>query len=316
MAAVKGNFSPGKAFFSGTFCTLGIAFVLWVIAGAATESGHTLRTFTLCFSPIYFLAGIILAVETANESRKWYSEVKEAQCIYGILVSFISALVIAFLLMAPAPGTLEERNVLLREQLKDSTAQLAESEKFWKVRAAVAERKLDLLKGEGSDENMVASCAALSPLDKAKESLRKILSEDNEKIIPVLRKLYERRDEAKKRLLDSGINSSEDLRGNQQAQLLAGELAEIVSYVNVMEKKRQSYRNAEFSLEVMIRRLELRNVVAKAGLTDEEMNEIEITLKTINAGLEKETQVARQLSPTEIDGLVDEALLNVKTPFE
>lgn len=128
------------------------------------------------------------------------------------------------------------------------------------------------------------------------------------KLLPALDKLRADREDVKARLKAQGIGDSQGLKDNFKAQSLGQELAEVVGLIRVMEQKKATYERSTFELETLVRRLKRKDVAENAGLTEQELAEVDRTLKTIDAQLADVSAAPPELSAAQFDALIDDEL--------
>lgn len=142
----------------------------------------------------------------------------------------------------------------------------------------------------------------------AEGKLSGIQEDLNGRLLPALARFCADRDEVKTKLKALGVSDSKDLKDNFKAQSLGRELAELVGLIRITDQKRAAYERSSFELESMIRRLKRTALAENAGLSDEEVAEVDRTLRTIDAQLGDITQAPPELNPAQFDSLIDEEL--------
>ena len=81
----------------------------------------------------------------------------------------------------------------------------------------------------------------------------------------------------------------------------------MVGLLQVMERRKTEYERAEFELDVLTRRLERRLIVEK-GLTPQDMADMAVLVKRIDASLDAGPNPPPDVTRTAIDALVNKEL--------
>lgn len=153
-----------------------------------------------------------------------------------------------------------------------------------------------------------ASATPRSQVEEARKQLARAQAELKSRVEPGIARLRADREDVRGRLKALGVADSRDLKRDFKAQGLGRELAEVVGYIRTMEQKREALNKSIFDLESMIRSLERKAVVENAGLSDREIAEVNQTVRTIDAQLADFTKAPPEISPAQLDTIIDEEL--------
>lgn len=149
-----------------------------------------------------------------------------------------------------------------------------------------------------------------SQLNEANLQLKEIRRQIKEHLDPAIRSFENDQFGLKSSLASIGVRGSKDLKDKPKARVFAGELAEVVAYLELLRRKKQGYESAAFELEAVIRRYSRQQAALDAGLGDDELERFSYTLKQIDSRLNALEGEAVDIDPTMVDQVVDRALGN------
>lgn len=159
----------------------------------------------------------------------------------------------------------------------------------------------------GPDQPAPNSMSAKEIAD-AETKLVRVRTELKNRVEPAITKLRSERQSIREQLKGLGVADSNDLKKDFRAQGFGRELAEIVGLIRAMEQKRDALDKSSFEFESFIRRLKRKALVENAGLTEQELTEVSTTLKSLDAQLADIKEARPEISPAQLDSIIDEEL--------
>ncbi|AQT70058.1 hypothetical protein STSP2_03260 [Anaerohalosphaera lusitana] len=142
-------------------------------------------------------------------------------------------------------------------------------------------------------------------LQNARGSLQRVSHELENNVEPSIARLDQDRKNLVLKLRGMGVRESEDIKGNYKGAVLAKELAEVVQYLDGLNEKKEAYLQSKFELGVLIRRLKRQEIALDAGLSQEEIKQVDISLRTIDARLSE----IGENDPIEIETVLEQELV-------
>ena len=282
-----------------------ISFILFLIIGLFAS--HTVKLLWWLFNIVWFF-GSLIATGVLSDANEPY------QMTLALVVIPMFLMLATFFSPEPAnPGSPEYQINQLQDALQQKEQEIDELKDQWQKDVQSVETENDALKKElyKTKDNAKEQLSKnnIESLQDAQNKLSQLQHELILKLKPAIKQLSAEKDKIKIQLLEMGVKSSVELKDNYQAQTIAGELTEIVQYLNVMNKRKEIYEKACFDLEGLIRRIKRNHLANDAGLSQGEMKNINMMLKSADVRIENDTEITTEFSPVEIDKIIDQEIL-------